>query len=66
MTESRWRRLRDVFRRSERVEADDEIAFHIEMRMRELVEAGFTPDEARAMAEERFGPMAPIERALID
>lgn len=60
------RRLSDIFRRSERAEVDDEIAFHIEMRTRELVERGFTSTEARTMAEERFGPVPPIETELID
>ena len=66
MTESRWRRLRNVFRPSPRVEVDDEIAFHIEMRTRELIESGVASDRAREMAEERFGPVAPVENALIN
>jgi predicted permease len=66
MTDSLWVRLRDVFRPSARAEASDEIAFHIEMRARELVEQGHDPREARAMAEERFGPVLPIEADLID
>ena len=62
----RRRRLSDIFRRSERAEVDDEIAFHIEMRTRELVDLGYTSVEARRMAEERFGPVPPIETELID
>lgn len=66
MSDPPRRRLSDIFRRSERAEVDDEIAFHIEMRTRELVEQGFTSAEARKMAEERFGPVPPIETELID
>jgi putative ABC transport system permease protein len=66
VSDSRWFRLRNVFRPSARAEADDEIAFHIEMRARELVEQGFSAEQAREMARERFGPVRPIETALID
>jgi putative ABC transport system permease protein len=65
VSESAWRRLRRIFRPSARDEVGDEIAFHIEMRTRELVEQGFTSEQARAMAEERFGPVRPIENDLI-
>ena len=61
-----WKRLRTVFRASPRDEADDEIAFHIAERTRELIGEGVDPDTARRLAEERFGPVAPIERALED
>jgi putative ABC transport system permease protein len=61
-----WSRLRRLFRPSERAEADDEIAFHIEMRTRELVEQGVEADVAREMAEQRFGPVVPVERAMMD
>ena len=61
-----WRRLRPVFRASPREEAASEIAFHIEERTRELIDAGVDPATARRLAEERFGPIAPIERAIED
>ena len=60
---SRWREL---VRRSVSDEADAEIAFHIEMRTRELVEQGIEPGLARQMAEERFGPVNDIRRSLVD
>jgi predicted permease len=62
----RWVRLRRIFRRPERAEVDDEIAFHIQMRTAELVEQGVDPERAREMAETRFGPVDPIEQALVD
>src|SRR5919106_5592826 len=61
-----WRLLRNVFRASPREEADNEIAFHIEERTRELIDQGVDPTRARRLAEERFGPIAPVERALVD
>ena len=34
---------------------DDELQFHFEMTMRELMSSGMTPDEARREATRRFG-----------
>ena len=36
-------------------EVDEEIAFHVEMRTRELVARGMPPDAARREAERRLG-----------
>ena len=36
-------------------ELDDEVRFHVEMRVSELMAAGFTEQDARAQALERFG-----------
>src|SRR5262245_2236117 len=36
---------------------DDELRFHLEMTMRDLVKNGMTPDEARAEATRRFGDL---------
>ena len=60
-----WRRLRAVFRRDVRAEVDDELAFHLEMRERELLEQGVEPAVARAEAEHRFGEIAPIHRECV-
>lgn len=43
-------------------EIDDELAFHLEMRTRENVEAGMTPEEARRSAQARFGGVEEIRR----
>ena len=66
MTESRWTRLRNVIRPSVKREVDDELAFHIDMRTRELIEQGVDPARARELAQERFGPVPTIEAALVD
>lgn len=64
MTEHGWFRLRRILRRNVRAEVGDEIAFHIQMRTAELIDQGVDPERARAMAEERFGPVQPIEQVL--
>ena len=59
-----WRLFRSVFRATPREEADNEIAFHIEERTGELIAQGIDPERARQLAEDRFGPIAPVERAI--
>src|SRR5688500_19466801 len=61
-----WKLWRTIFRASPREEADSEIAFHIEERTRELIAEGEDPARARQLTEQRFGPIAPIERAIED
>lgn len=66
MNEPRWFQLPRILRRNERTEVSDEIAFHIQMRTAELIDQGIDPARAREMAEQRFGPVQPIERQLVD
>ena len=47
-------------------EVDGEIAFHLEMRVRELVARGMDPREARAEALRRFGDVEGITAACRD
>jgi putative ABC transport system permease protein len=47
-------------------EVDEEIALHIEMRTRELVEGGVDPGEARALAIKKMGDVARVKRTLVD
>ena len=47
-------------------EVDSELAFHLEMRVRELLEQGMTPDDARAAALARFGDVDSISGACRD
>lgn len=59
------RRLFRVFsRRDPARDADDEIRLHLELRARQLVAAGMTPDEARAEAIRRFGDVDETRSAL--
>ena len=41
----------------------DEIGFHLEMRVREFIEQGMTPEQARHAAEAAFGDVRAIEAA---
>jgi putative ABC transport system permease protein len=52
---NKWLRYLNFFRRDPRVDAGDEVRFHIEMRTRDYVARGMTPDEARRAAETDFG-----------
>jgi putative ABC transport system permease protein len=47
-------------------EVDEELAFHLEMRTRELVERGMDPETARAVAISRLGDLASLRRACLD
>ena len=47
-------------------EVDEEIAFHVEMRTRELVERGMDPAAARALALSRLGDVARLKRTCVD
>ncbi|HEV8497242.1 MAG TPA: ABC transporter permease [Gemmatimonadaceae bacterium] len=50
-----WLRYLNFWRRDPRRDVDDEIRFHIEMRVRDLVARGMASDEARRIAERDFG-----------
>ena len=47
-------------------EVDEEIAFHVEMRTRELVERGIDAATARRMATARLGDVAQLKRTCVD
>ena len=47
-------------------EVDEEIAFHVEMRTRELIERGMDPDRARETAVRRMGDMARVKRTMVN
>ena len=54
---------RNIFRPPVRQEVDEELSFHVEMRVRELVASGLTVEEARAQAVERFGDIEEVRAA---
>src|SRR5215510_2624501 len=61
--------MRRVFRipfsaRVER-EVDDELAFHLEMRMQRLIASGMTPDAARREALRQFGDIASVRQDCV-
>jgi putative ABC transport system permease protein len=46
-------------------EVDDELEFHLEMRVRDLIREGLDPQTARAEAERRLGDMPAMRRRLL-
>lgn len=47
-------------------EVDEELAFHLEMRTRELVDAGMDPADARRIALARLGDLGAIKETCVD
>lgn len=62
-----WRRLRPRWLQREDFEheVDDELAFHLEMRQKELMEAGVDPDEALRRAVQDFGDVDATRRRYV-
>ena len=50
-----WLRYFAFFRRDPRMDAVDEVDFHMEMRIRHHVASGMSPEDARRAAEKEFG-----------
>src|SRR5690349_1664799 len=55
MKATRFTRFRKMFGLEPKADVDAELDFHVEMRVRELIEQGETPDRARQRALTRFG-----------
>ena len=55
-----------IWRPSVAQEVDEELAFHVEMRTRQLVAGGMTPAEARAAALSGFGDYERVRRTCRD
>lgn len=47
-------------------EVDEELAFHLEMRTRELIEGGMDPARARETATRRMGDVARVKRTMAE
>ena len=54
----------DGIRRRVRREVEEELGFHLEMRTRELIRAGWDEDEARAEAERRLGDLEEVRARM--
>ncbi len=61
----RWRRYLRFWRADLRADVDDELAFHIEMRRRELEAKGLPSHIALAEAERAFGDLSAIRHACV-
>jgi len=62
---TRWRRFRGLFGLDPRRDVEDELSFHLEMRIRELVERGEPPARARELALRRFGNIESSRRQCV-
>ncbi len=60
-----WRRYRDLLRRRPTQDVDDELRFHLEMRIEEARRAGLSDEDARAVAHQRFGEVQAVEGELL-
>ena len=50
-----WTRFRQLFGLQPKTDVDAELAFHLDMRVRERIAQGETPERARQLALQRFG-----------
>ena len=62
----RWTRFRKMFGLEPTPDVEAELAFHVEMRVRELIEQGETPERARARALQRFGDFDRARQACVN
>ena len=61
-----WRRYLRLARPNVKRDVDDELEFHLEMRVAEYMRQGLSRDEARARAEKRFGEVGTVRGALVE
>ncbi|HEY4218098.1 MAG TPA: ADOP family duplicated permease [Gemmatimonadaceae bacterium] len=61
----RWRRYLRMVRPNVRADVDDELHFHFESRIEELVASGKSPRDARAIAVGEFGDVHEVQRGLV-
>ena len=59
-----WRRLIRVIRRDPVEEADEELRYHLEMRVEDYKQKGMGEEEARAAAQARLGNLTEVRREL--
>jgi putative ABC transport system permease protein len=57
-----WRRYLRILGPDSRADVDEELAFHLEMRERELIARGLSPEAARAESRRRFGDTEQVRR----
>ena len=60
---TRWRRFRGLFGLDPGGDVEDELSFHLDMRIRELIDRGESPERARELALRRFGN---LERSRLE
>ncbi|MBZ5584665.1 MAG: ABC transporter permease [Acidobacteriia bacterium] len=60
--EPRWRRYLRFWGPDPAADFEDEIEFHLQTKIEDLVAAGMTPEAARREALRQFGPVRPVRR----
>jgi predicted permease len=61
-----WRARPRPFEASPEAQVDDELAFHMEQRVRDYIARGMSPEAARAAAFERLGDLAGVRQECTD
>jgi putative ABC transport system permease protein len=64
MSEATWRRYVRFWRRDVEADIDDELRFHFDERVDDLVRQGVTPESARATALAEFGSVPAVRDGL--
>ena len=62
----RWLRYLRLAKPNVTADVDDELSFHIDMRVQDNIRRGMSPDDARREALERFGAVETVRGALVD
>ncbi|HEY8175966.1 MAG TPA: ABC transporter permease, partial [Gemmatimonadaceae bacterium] len=60
-----WLRYFGFFRRDPRLDASDEIRFHMDMRVQDLRKLGLSAEEARKRAEQEFGSVDRVRQQVV-
>lgn len=60
-----WRRYLRMLGSDNQADVDDELRFHLEMRVQELIESGLAPELAREEALRQFGDPRRVRRELL-
>src|SRR4029453_4953201 len=63
MSPPSWRRYLRFWGTDVRADLDDELDFHLESRIQEYIASGMSPDQARALAHQRFGNREQIRKS---
>ncbi|HTE48184.1 MAG TPA: ADOP family duplicated permease, partial [Gemmatimonadaceae bacterium] len=66
MSDSLWRRSRRIWRRTVQDDVDDEVRFHVQMRVEQFMAGGMSRSDAERAAQEQFGDEAQVRSTLID
>ena len=66
MSTPRWRRYLRLAKPDITGDVDDELSFHMEMRVQDYLRRGMSPEQARAEAHKRFGTLDGIRETLLE